>query len=118
MMMIFGMLPIVLILFGVDLIHSFRRTVTERNRLSHGPRGKIFMEKQLDSTIFRLAKLRSGKISLSEVVVETGLNIKEAEQYMDSITDSEHVLLEIDGDGRLIYVFPELKGGSDKDVKV
>lgn len=115
MMMLFGFLPIVLILFGTDLVYSARRVFTEKKLSPNGIRKGMPEQKQLDGAIFRLAKEHNGKITISDVVIETGLDIKGAEKYMNSITDSAHVAMEVDQDGKLIYVFPELREDPRRD---
>ena len=66
-----------------------------------------------DGNLFRLAKKLGGRVTLSEVVVETGMDLKVAERYMDSLVDEAHVTVEVDDMGRVIYVFPELMGENE-----
>lgn len=61
--------------------------------------------------IFRLAKENGGQITLSEIVIETGASLKEADQFMKSITDGIHITMEVTERGTVIYDFPELKNG-------
>ena len=108
MMMVFGLLPFALILLSIGFVDVFRRRSKQRTPFLGGRATTKPKHSDLDGSIFRLAKSRGGHVSLSEVVVETGLELERAEKYMDSMVDSAHVAMEVDKDGRLYYVFPEL----------
>ena len=41
-------------------------------------------------------------------VIETGMDIKHAEKHMDALSDGTHVTVDVDGAGRLVYLFPEI----------
>ena len=130
-MFFFGMFPFFLfILLGVSIFRLFNRgrggsrkfnPFDFRHRVSSSARGfskrgdfvdESEFDKQsarnLDGRIFRLAQLRGGQLTLSDVVVETGLSVKNAEQYMETLSDGTHVSLEVDESGRMIYLFPEI----------
>ena len=130
-MFFFGMFPFFLfILLGVSIFRLFDRDrggsrkfdlFDFRHRVFSGARGfskrggsadESEYDKQsgrnLDGRIFRLAQLRGGQLTLSDVVVETGLSVKSAEQYMETLSDGTHVSLEVDESGRMIYLFPEI----------
>ncbi len=117
-MMMFIFAPVfILLIAGLNIIKGVGRS---RSRKSAGPNnfyrlGKVQEDgigdspaRSLDGVLFSLAHRNGGHITLSEVVIETGMNMKDAEKYMDSIVDSVHVSLEVDDSGRLFYVFPEI----------
>ena len=62
----------------------------------------------LQARIFRLAKRRGGKLTLSDVVIETGLSLSDAEALMNALVDNVYVRLEVTDQGRIVYEFPEL----------
>jgi len=68
------------------------------------------------SKVFRLALKLKGRVTVSDVVIETGLGLQEAETLMESMVDNVHVRMEVDDQGRVLYEFPEiirrLEGGS------
>lgn len=66
----------------------------------------------LENLVFKLAKAKSGRLTLSEAVIETNLQIKQAEQFMNKLVDGIHVTVDVDDNGRMIYLFPELVEGN------
>lgn len=59
--------------------------------------------------VFRLASQNDGVLTVSDVVVETGLEPKEAERRLNDLVDSQRVTMEVTDDGRVRYEFPEMK---------
>ena len=119
MMMIFGIVPfIILVLIALNLfsnksrwripgLHRTRRLSTEDddrenlNTLSTTVHG-------FDSRIFSLARRYDGRLSVSDIIIETGMNMAQTEKYMDSLVDGTHVALDVEDSGRLVYLFPEI----------
>lgn len=64
--------------------------------------------KLTEKQIFALAYKKGGTLTLSEIVLETGFSLKEAEEYMKKITDGVHITMEVTERGTLVYEFPEL----------
>jgi len=58
--------------------------------------------------IFRLANKMHGKLTVSDIVINTGIGIKEAEETMNKMTDGMRVRMEVDDRGIVIYEFPEI----------
>ena len=105
-MMMFGFLPLLLIFIAFGAFRVFSRNTfnfTPRNELT-----KAYRTRRLNGVVFGLAKRLRGRVTLSDVVVETGMDLGEAEQYMDSLVDHAHVSVEVEEQGRLVYEFPEL----------
>ena len=62
----------------------------------------------MESRIFKLAQGMKGRITLSDIVIATNLNMKDAEQLIDSMIDGIHITMEVNDKGRVIYEFPEI----------
>jgi hypothetical protein len=58
--------------------------------------------------IYKLAYKLGGRITVSDIVVETGLEVEEAEELIESMVDNQRVRMEVQDDGLVIYEFPEL----------
>ncbi len=58
--------------------------------------------------IFKLAYRLKGRITISDLVVETGLEIAQAEQLIESMVDGTRVRMEVDDHGMVTYEFPEI----------
>lgn len=62
-------------------------------------------------TVFRLAREHDGVLTVSDVVVETGLSPGEVSDRLQSLVDGEHVTMDVTDRGSMRYEFPELKRG-------
>ncbi|HUX14179.1 MAG TPA: hypothetical protein VMW87_14215 [Spirochaetia bacterium] len=58
--------------------------------------------------IFRAARAHGGRLTVSELIMETGIASKTAEDTLRGLADGTRVRLEIDADGVEWYEFPEL----------
>ncbi len=99
--------PIVVLIIGGRLLRrligrrdSDRRIVQDR---SGAP------ESIADATIFRLAKRLNGRLTVSDVVIETGMKPSDAEHALQAMTDGLRVRMEVSSDGLVIYEFAELR---------
>ena len=114
-------IPIIIIVLGIRIVRRISHSSYHRNRwdeldwedyyrnygeqsIMTGPSSTHSIE----SEIFKLAYKMKGKITVSEVVLETGLTIKEAEERMKELTDGIHVRMEVTDNGIVIYEFPEI----------
>ena len=61
-----------------------------------------------EARIFKLAYRLKGRLTVSDIVVETGLGVSEAEQLIESMVDNSHVRMEVDDRGIVTYEFPEI----------
>lgn len=106
--------------FGSRLFSEFFRNVDggqqRRGWLgSDGPRdgsgwrsvGPV-REQNLEARIFRVAFKRKGRLTVSDIVLETGLSIKEAEGAVNTMVDGVRVRMEVDDRGLVVYEFPEI----------
>lgn len=62
----------------------------------------------LEARVFRAAYKLRGRLTVSDVVIETGLGIQEAEELMNGMVDGLRVRMEVDDRGRVVYEFPEI----------
>jgi hypothetical protein len=63
---------------------------------------------RIESRVVSLAYRLGGRVTVSDVVIETGLGIKEAEELMDRMTDEVRVRMVVDDRGLVAYEFPEI----------
>ena len=67
-----------------------------------------FGRRSLDSRVFRLAYRSGGRVTVSQVVMETGMTLEQTEAYMDQLCDGIRVRMEVSDGGLVTYEFPEL----------
>lgn len=70
----------------------------------------------LEARVFKLANRRKGRITVSDVVIETGLGVGEAEQLLQSMVDNVRVTMEVSDDGMVTYEFPEILRRYDEEA--
>ncbi len=58
--------------------------------------------------VYQLAYRLKGTITVSDIVVETGLEVEEAEKLIQSMVDNQRVRMEVRDDGVIFYDFPEI----------
>lgn len=66
-------------------------------------------KKDPEHQIFELAFRNKGRVTLSEIILETELSMKKAEKLVNSMVDNIHVCMEIDENGLMYYEFPEIR---------
>lgn len=67
-----------------------------------------FGRRSLDSRVFRLAHRNGGRVTVSQVVMETGMTLEQTEAYLDQLCDGVRVRMEVSDGGLVTYEFPEL----------
>jgi hypothetical protein len=72
------------------------------------PRELTRSAKSDESKIFKLALRLKGRLTVSDVVIETGVNLHQAEELLENLVDSVHVRMEVDDRGIVTYEFPEI----------
>jgi hypothetical protein len=90
-----------------------------RNHLvSRLGRGKLrgHKPKNIEGIIFNLAYRLKGKITLSDIIIETGLSMKKAEDTINRMVDGIRVSMEVDDKGLVIYEFPEIIARYQRDT--
>ena len=76
---------------------------------------KKYKEETIESRIFKLANHLKGRITLSDIVLETGLGMKSAERVIEDMLDNLHVTMEVDDSGMVFYEFPEIIARYDRE---
>ena len=61
-----------------------------------------------EAEIFQLARKLKGRVTLSDIVIETELTMQEAERLIEGMIDGTHVTMEVKDNGRVVYEFPEI----------
>jgi len=118
---------IIFVIFGVKIIRKIIKTISSniddtssQSRININDNPKIVPNSQqstiirrkaasqLEVKIFRLADKQKGKITVSDIVLDTGIGIKEAEEFINNMVDGLHVRMEVTDSGSVIYEFPEI----------
>lgn len=122
-------MPLALIFFGLFFVRRifsrFFRRLDEPDpdelvsRQYRAIAGKDIIKKEdTEVKIFKLAKRLKGKITLSDIVLETGLGLNEAEKYINSLVDGIHIKMEVKENGLVMYEFPEIIARNENDFTV
>ena len=61
-----------------------------------------------EARVFQLARKLGGHLTVSDVVIDLGLDVKDAEELLQGLVDNVRVVMEIDDHGRMIFEFPEI----------
>ena len=64
--------------------------------------------RSIENRIFRAALKHSGRLTVSDIVLETDLSIREAEEVINGMVDGTHVRMEVEDNGLVVYEFPEI----------
>jgi hypothetical protein len=120
----FGILLPLLFIFvftriGTRIYREYFKNREEGNRLSADESGggalrsgfkNLRMRNPLsvEARIFRLAYKLKGRVTISDVVVDIGLDIRTAEETMNALVDGFRVQMEVDERGLVVYEFPEI----------
>lgn len=62
----------------------------------------------LEAKVFQLAYKLKGSITVSDIVIETGLSVHEAESLVQGMVDNSRVRMEVNDNGLVTYEFPEI----------
>jgi hypothetical protein len=63
---------------------------------------------RMENRVFRLAFRLGGRLTVSDLVVDTNLSTTEAEEFLDGLVDHSRVTMEVRDDGLVFYEFPEI----------
>lgn len=61
-----------------------------------------------EAQVYRLAARQSGKVSVSDLVIELSCSVHEAEELLHNMTDNIRVRMDVQGNGVVTYNFVEL----------
>ncbi len=114
-------LPLIIFVLVVRAAAGFFRGVTRRSYrefpdnlglsrdlTQSDPRTLSRAKNSDEARIFKLAYRMKGILTVSDIVVDTGLNLHDAEQLIEGMVDNVHVRMEVDDRGMVIYEFPEI----------
>ncbi len=117
--------PFLVVLIMVRLASSlFFQGEQGRPRGSYDARRTLFPEyyQRLGSSntdsqarVFQAARKLGGSLTVSDVVIELGIGIEEAEQLLSSMVDSSRVRVDVSEHGLLVYDFPEVRARLSAD---
>lgn len=58
--------------------------------------------------IYKLAYKLGGRLTVSDIVIETGMEVEAAEKLIQSMVDQQRIRMEVMDDGLVVYEFPEI----------
>ena len=108
------LVPILVVFFALRIGSNFFRGLSRRwEQKEEVPfdipgRSRVGQKRDFDGVVFSLAYRLKGKITLSDIIVETGLTVREAEEVIESMVDGVRVRMEVDQNGMVVYEFPEI----------
>ncbi|MFP4067203.1 MAG: hypothetical protein ACLFRR_00195 [Spirochaetaceae bacterium] len=71
--------------------------------------------RSLEARVYQLAAKHKGRITVSDAVIDLGLDVKDAEELLQSLVDNVRVRMELDDNGRVTYEFPEIIDRYERD---
>lgn len=107
-------------LFPFIIIYLVVRSISRRSHYDRFFQDRDDMgmdERQMQDTvsgrrrraaIYRLADRQRGRLTVSDVVIETGDDVEEVESLLQDMVDNQHVRMEVRDDGIVYYEFPEI----------
>ena len=91
------------IFLGAMLIRRFARLSKKADLMKSNPDMQ-----SLHSKIMRLAFDQGGEVTVTDVVMATGLSIKKAEEELNDLVDGLRIKMEVRDSGIIVYEFPEI----------
>ncbi len=70
--------------------------------------------RSLHSEIMRLALDKGGTLTVTDVVMATGLSIEKSEEALNNMADGLRIKMEVRDSGIIVYEFPEIMKRTDK----
>ena len=101
-----GVIVVLLTLFwGVKLLRRWTGPSSMRARGDSSPEK---LTPSIQREIFELAKHHKGKLTVTDVVLGTGLSLRSAEEGLNGMVDGYRIRMNIRDSGMIIYEFTEL----------
>jgi hypothetical protein len=107
----FRIIPRILKVFFYELTQSRLKDIPGRQAETSftgnsklKPNSQEYKERQ----IFHVAKSLKGRLTLSDIVMETDMGMQEAEKAIQRMIDEVHVRMIVKDNGLIIYEFPEI----------
>ena len=108
----FGLVPFILVGGAIYLLFRYRHRINhDAGGRGNGDRLARRSGRPRASELYRLAHSHGGALTVSDVVVELGVEPKDAEASLEAITDGQRVQMEVGTDGGVFYRFVEIAGG-------
>jgi hypothetical protein len=111
----FLLLPLIVLLLAARFLSGFFRHLfhDDTERLMRHPGGESPLARRperdrIESRVVSLAYRLGGRVTVSDVVIDTSLGIKESEEVLDHMTDEVRVRMVVDERGLVTYEFPEI----------
>lgn len=112
---VFGLLPLIIIFLVIRGLSSMGRgrggffPVPGYERYLEGmEEPETNRERELRIRIFKLAYRKKGRITVSDIIAETGLSGEDAEELIQAMVDNSRIRMEIRESGVVVYEFPEI----------
>ena len=120
---LFFFVPLLFVILGVRLLSRFFHWSRRDDQRNIPPRdeylrryipdvlGEEFVAQRggtREVEIFKLAYRLKGRLTVSDLVVETGLPVQEAEALIQALVDGTRVKMEVNEHGMVVYEFPEI----------
>ena len=67
------------------------------------------------NSLLRLARRRGGRLTVTEAATDTGLTMEETHQILRNLADGGFVEIEVTDSGVMVYRFPEVLYGHEKE---
>ena len=100
------------IFFGAKLVRRLTALNSRRLSQNESRTPKVGVQ-SLQSEIMVLALNNSGVLTATDVVIATGLSIKQAEETLNSMVDGYRIKMEVRDSGIIAYEFTELMNGTE-----
>ncbi len=91
-----------------------------RPRNSYDARRALFPEyyeklgrSDSQARVFQTAHKLGGRLTVSDIVIELGIGIEDAEQLLGAMVDNNRVQVDVSEHGLLVYDFPEVRARID-----
>ena len=107
-MFIFGIGVVILLLalfWGAKLLRKWKGRSAMTDRRDSTPEK---LPSSVQRQIFELAKQNKGRLTVTDVVLGTGLSLRQAEEALNSMVDGYRVRMNVHDSGMIIYGFAEL----------
>jgi hypothetical protein len=95
-------------LFSMSGLTGVGAFASTRRAKHHRIAAEAKRQRQRVLEVLALARSHAGKLTVTTVAAHMRLDLKEAEELLDSMVDGRRVDVHVDDNGRMTYVFPEL----------
>jgi hypothetical protein len=107
-MFIFGIGVVIFLLalfWGAKLLRKWKGRSAMTDRRDSTPEK---LPSSVQRQIFELAKQNKGRLTVTDVVLGTGLSLRQAEEALNSMVDGYRIRMNVHDSGMIIYEFAEL----------